>query len=72
MQFIHSRTLWFLATMLIVTPILVVAHTETGRSLEPAVLYSLVTAAAIGGLYAALFGRPKHSLGPSDREPRHH
>ncbi len=72
MRFMHSRALWFLATMLILTPILVAAHTETGRALESAVLYSLVTAAAIGGLNAALLGRPKHSISSSDRERQHH
>ncbi|MEG9249434.1 hypothetical protein V6S67_15200 [Arthrobacter sp. Soc17.1.1.1] len=57
MRFVQSRTLWFVATVLVVTPILVAAHTETGRGLETAVLLSLVTAAAIGGLNAALLGR---------------
>ncbi len=60
MRFVQSRTLWFVATMLVVTPILVAAHTETGRGLETAVLLSLVTAAAIGGLNAALLGRRGH------------
>lgn len=57
MRFVHSRALWFLATILVVTPILVAAHTETGRALQSAVLYSVVTAAAIGSLNASLLGR---------------
>lgn len=65
MRFLHNRALWFLATLLIVTPVLVAAHTETGRGLEVAILYSLVTAAAIGGLNAALLGSRKSPVAPS-------
>ncbi len=64
MRFVQSRTLWFVTTMLVVTPILVAAHSETGRDLQTAVLLSLVTAAAIGGLNAALLGRRKRGPAP--------
>lgn len=70
MRFIHNRTLWFLATVLIVTPILVAAHTATGRALVVAVLFSLVTAAAIGGLNAALLGRSNRSDLSTDARDR--
>jgi hypothetical protein len=66
MRFVYSRALWFLATLLVLTPILVIAHTETGRALDAAVLYSLVTAAAIGGLNAALVSRRRHSGHPGE------
>lgn len=69
MRFVHSRALWFVTTVLVVTPILVAAHTETGRGLPTAVLLSLATAAAIGGLNAALLGRRKH-LPATGREAR--
>ena len=56
---------------MVVTPILVAAHTETGRGLETAVVLSLVTAAAIGVLNAALLGRRKRDATPVDgRETR--
>jgi hypothetical protein len=55
-----SRTLWFVATLLVLTPVLVAAHSETGRSLQEAFLYSVVTAVAIAGLNAALAGRRTH------------
>ncbi|MDQ0736163.1 hypothetical protein [Arthrobacter agilis] len=57
MRFVQSRVLWFVVTVLVVAPILVAAHTEAGRDLQTAVLLGLVTAAAIGGLNAALLGR---------------
>lgn len=66
MRFVYSRALWFLATLLVLTPILVIAHTETGRALDAAVLFSLVTAAAIGGLNAALVSRRRHSGHPGE------
>lgn len=82
MRFVRSRALWFLATVVIVTPILVAAHTETGRTLLTAVLFSLVTAVAIGGLIAALLGlrdrpgptgqavsRPPEPRGPAATAP---
>ncbi|MHA7189186.1 hypothetical protein ACX80N_02680 [Arthrobacter sp. MDT2-16] len=70
MRFVHSRALWFLTTLLVLMPVLVIAHTETGRALDAAVLYSLITAAAIGGLNAALVSRRRHS-GPSGEPPAH-
>lgn len=69
MRLVRSRALWFLATILVVTPVLVAAHTETGRALQTALLFSIVTAAAIGGLNAALLGR---AGAPPAQQTDHH
>jgi hypothetical protein len=70
MRFVQSRVLWFVVTVLVVAPILVAAHTEAGRDLQTAVLLGLVTAAAIGGLNAALLGRRRPGATAPGRDAR--
>ncbi len=54
MGLVCSRTVWFTATMIVVAPILLLAHVSAGHEVLSSVLLSLLVAAGMGGLNAAL------------------